>query len=75
MELVAAHGILELSCIIIAGTAGFRMGWALVEPGNRSRREALRAETDAAIRIVVGTIPWFFVAGVIGAGTQGIRFD
>ncbi len=67
VELVAAHGILELSCIVIAGTAGFRMGWALVEPGNRSRREALRAETDSAIRIVVGTIPWFFGAGVIEA--------
>lgn len=67
VELVAAHGILELSCIVIAGAAGFRMGWALVEPGNRTRREALRIETDSAIKIVVGTIPWFIVAGIIEA--------
>lgn len=67
IELVAAHGILELSCIVIAGTAGFRMGWALVEPGNRNRRDALRTEAEAAIKIVVGTIPWFFLAGIIEA--------
>lgn len=67
VELAAAHGILELSCIVIAGAAGFRMGWALVEPGNRTRREALGAETTSAMKIVVGTVPWFFVAGIIEA--------
>ena len=32
-ELVTAHGVLELSCIVVAGAAGLRFGWAFVEPG------------------------------------------
>ena len=32
-ELVAAHGVLELSCIVVAGAAGLRFGWALRRTG------------------------------------------
>ena len=32
LRLVVAHGVLELSCIVVAGAAGLRMGWALVSP-------------------------------------------
>ena len=42
-ELVAAHGVLELSCIVVAGAAGLRFGWALVEPGTGTRGDALAA--------------------------------
>ena len=45
---VAAHGILELSCIAVAGAAGLRMGWALIDPGARPRSVALREESRAA---------------------------
>ena len=53
-ELVAAHGVLELSCIVVAGAAGLRFGWALVEPGTperaatRLRREARPGARDRA---------------------------
>ena len=36
-ELVTAHGVLELSCIIVAGSAGLRLGWSIIDPGNRTR--------------------------------------
>ncbi|MCZ7528264.1 MAG: stage II sporulation protein M [Acidimicrobiia bacterium] len=36
-ELVSPHGVLELSCIVVAGAAGLRLGWALVDPGHRRR--------------------------------------
>lgn len=65
VELVAAHGVLELSGIVVAGAAGLGMGWALVDPGERSRREALVAEARDAVLIVAGTIPVFIVAGII----------
>ena len=64
-ELVTAHGVLELSCIIVAGMAGLRMGWAIIDPGNRTRGEALRTEARAAVEIILGTIPWLVVAGLV----------
>jgi uncharacterized membrane protein SpoIIM required for sporulation len=64
-ELVTAHGVLELSCIVVASAAGMRMGWALVEPGTRTRARALGAEAREAVKIVLGTAPWLVVAGLI----------
>jgi len=64
-ELVTAHGILELSCIIVSGAAGLRLGWSIIDPGNRTRGEALRQEARAAIEIVLGTAPWLVVAGLV----------
>lgn len=67
VELVAAHGVLEISAIIVASAAGLRMGWALVDPGLQTRREALAAAARGAVLIIVGTMPWFVVAGIIEA--------
>jgi uncharacterized membrane protein SpoIIM required for sporulation len=68
LELIVPHGVLELSCIIVAGAAGLRMGWALVDPGRRPRGQALVAEARAAIELVLGTAVWLVVAGL----TEGI---
>ena len=38
---VAAHGVLELSAICIAGAAGLLLAVAMLMPGDRTRREAL----------------------------------
>jgi uncharacterized membrane protein SpoIIM required for sporulation len=67
VELVAAHGVIELSAIIVGAAGGLRMGWALVDPGFVARREAVQLAARAAIRMVVGTIPWIVVAGIIEA--------
>jgi uncharacterized membrane protein SpoIIM required for sporulation len=64
-ELVVAHGVLELSCIVVAGAAGLRLGWALVEPGRRTRGESLREEAPRAVAIALGTAPWLVVAGLV----------
>jgi uncharacterized membrane protein SpoIIM required for sporulation len=64
-ELVTAHGVLELSCIVVASAAGLRMGWALIEPGSDTRATALGLEARDAIKIVLGTAPWLVVAGLI----------
>jgi len=64
-ELVTAHGVLELSCVIVASAAGLRMGWALVSPGHRRRGVALAAEARVAVEIVLGTAPWLVVAGLV----------
>ena len=65
VQFVTAHGIIELSCIAVAAAAGLRLGDAIVAPGTRTRREALALEARAAIAIVLGTIPWVVLAGLI----------
>jgi uncharacterized membrane protein SpoIIM required for sporulation len=64
-ELVVAHGVLELSCIVVAAAAGIRMGWALVEPGNRTRGKALVENAREGVLIVLGTAPWLVLAGLV----------
>src|SRR5262245_42118833 len=38
---VAGHAVLEFTAIFIAGGAGLMIGWSLLAPGERTRREAL----------------------------------
>jgi uncharacterized membrane protein SpoIIM required for sporulation len=64
-QFVTAHGVIELSCIAVAAAAGMRMGYALVAPGPRTRSRALAEEARTAIVIVLGTIPWVILAGII----------
>jgi uncharacterized membrane protein SpoIIM required for sporulation len=65
VRLIVAHGVLELSCITVAAAAGLRMGWALVDPGRRTRRDALSEEARAAVVVAFGTAPWLVVAGLV----------
>ena len=64
-ELVAPHGVLEISCIIITAAAGLRMGWAMIDPGTRRRGAALVQEGRVACEIVLGTAPWLVLAGLV----------
>ena len=35
--LILPHGLLEISAVIVAGAAGLRLGWTLIDPGDRPR--------------------------------------
>jgi uncharacterized membrane protein SpoIIM required for sporulation len=63
--LIVAHGILELSVIAVTAMAGLRMGMALAKPGLEPRRVILQREAKSGVEIVVGTIPFFILAGLI----------
>lgn len=65
VELVAPHGVLELSCIVVAGAAGLRLGWSLVAPGRRSRVDSVTAEARRTVLIALGTAPWLVLAGLV----------
>ncbi len=65
VALVTAHGILELSCIVVATMAGLRIGWAIVEPGRMTRLQSLRAEARPALELILGTMPWLVLAGLV----------
>ncbi len=64
-ELVTAHGVLELSCIVVAGAAGLRLGWSIVDPGRLRRVDSLAGEARRTVAIVLGTAPWFVLAGLV----------
>ena len=76
VELVAAHGVLELSCIAVAAAAGLRMGAAVILPGRGRRSDALVVEARAAVAIVLGTAPWLVLAGLVEGfiSTAGLGF-
>lgn len=65
IELVSPHGVLELSCIVVSGAAGLRMGWALIDPGTETRGTALRREARAAVEMLLGTAAVLVIAGLV----------
>jgi uncharacterized membrane protein SpoIIM required for sporulation len=64
LRLLVGHGVLELPCIAVTAAAGLRW-WSLVEPGSGTRGEALRREAGRSIGIVLGTMPWLVLAGLV----------
>lgn len=70
-SLVVPHGVLELSTIVVEATAGLRIGWAMIAPGTLTRGESLRAEARPAIELVLGTIPWVVLAGLVEGFVTG----
>jgi uncharacterized membrane protein SpoIIM required for sporulation len=65
LSFVVGHGVIELSCIFIAGGAGLLIGTALLMPGNLSRGDALKSRGMEAVRLIVGCVPLLVVAGII----------
>jgi uncharacterized membrane protein SpoIIM required for sporulation len=62
---VVGHGVIELSCIFIAGGAGLLIGTALLMPGDLSRGDALKSRGMEAVRLIIGCVPLLVVAGII----------
>ncbi len=74
-SLVVPHGVLELSTIVVEATAGLRLGWAMIEPGTLTRVQSVRAEARPAIELVLGTIPWVVLAGLVEGFVTGSAPD
>ncbi len=62
---VVAHGSLELPSIIIAGAAGFRLGYAMLFPGTLRWRDSVARGGIEATRLVAGIIPLLVIAGCL----------
>ena len=59
------HGTLELSAIVVAGAAGLAMGNGWLFPGTYSRIVSFQRGAKRGMKIVVGTVPLFILAGFI----------
>lgn len=59
------HGTLEISAIVIAGSAGMIMGNSILFPGTFSRLESLKQKGKDALKIIIGLVPIFIIAGFL----------
>jgi len=59
------HGTLEISAIIIAGAAGITLGSGMVFPGTYSRIQAFQISAKRGLKIMLGIVPIFIIAGFI----------
>ena len=67
LTFILAHGFLELSAIFLSGGAGLRLAWAMLRPGERSRRDALRLAGAQATRVMLLVTVTLGCAGLIEA--------
>ena len=59
------HGTIEISVIIIAGSAGLVMANGILFPGTYTRLESFKNGVKDGLKIVISTIPFFIVAGFL----------
>lgn len=64
---VVGHGSFELTAIVFAGAAGMRMGFALINPGAKSRSRALRDAAKRAVQIIYGAAAMLVIAAFVEA--------
>lgn len=59
------HGVVEISCIILAGAAGLVLAQGLLFPGTLSRLNAFRISGRKSIIIMLGLMPLLVYSGFI----------
>lgn len=62
---VVGHGVIELSCIFFCGGAGMMIGYAMINPGDLTRGQALKKKGMESAKIVIGCACFLVVAGTI----------
>jgi uncharacterized membrane protein SpoIIM required for sporulation len=60
-----------LSAVVVAAAAGLRLGWTLIDPGDRRRPRALAEEGRRAVTLVMGAAAMLVVAGIIEGFVTG----
>ena len=59
------HGTIEIASIIVAGAAGLVSGNAILFPGTYRRRDSFRRGAKDGLKIILGLVPLFILAGFI----------
>lgn len=62
---IMLHGTIELTSIVIAGAAGFRLGNSILFPGTYPRLVSFRRGAMDGLKIVAGLVPFFLLAAFI----------
>jgi uncharacterized membrane protein SpoIIM required for sporulation len=69
--LILPHGMLEISAVIVAGAAGLRIGWSIIDPGDRPRFHAFVHEARRSGSVLVGLIAAFMLAAIVEGFVTG----
>jgi uncharacterized membrane protein SpoIIM required for sporulation len=73
---LSIHGTTELFAIVLAGAAGFRIGWAVVFPGEMSRMAAATEAGRTAALAMAGVVVMLAVAGLLeGVGRHRVTAE
>jgi uncharacterized membrane protein SpoIIM required for sporulation len=67
LGLLTPHGLLELTAVFLAGSAGMRLGWSVVSPGNRPRGQVLAERARAVVAVAIGLIVVLGISALIEA--------
>lgn len=59
------HGTLEIFAIIVSGAAGMMLGSSIIFPTTFSRLHSFKKGASRGIRIIIGLMPLFIVAGFL----------
>lgn len=62
---IIPHGVPEISGLWVSCSAGLLLGWALINPGRRSRGDALKAVGKDAIVLLATSVVLMFIAAPI----------
>jgi len=65
--LITPHGLLELTELFISTAAGLRLAWSWIDPGPRTRMQALARAGRSTIGLVMGLIVVLLITGLIEA--------
>lgn len=65
LTFASGHGSWELTGIVVSGTAGLRLGWALAVPGRRTLAASLAEAREDLIGLVAGAVALLAVAAAI----------
>lgn len=69
--LILPHGMLELTAIFIAGGAGLKLFWTVIDPGPRPRGQAVAEEGLALFSVAIGLVGVLGVSGLIEGFVTG----
>ncbi|MEV6428375.1 stage II sporulation protein M [Nocardia sp. NPDC051463] len=62
---ILPHGMLELTAVFVAGGAGLKLGWTLIDPGRSGRLEAVARQGRATAVIALGLVGVLLVSGFL----------
>ncbi|MHB1277853.1 MAG: stage II sporulation protein M [Bacteroidia bacterium] len=64
-QAIWVHGTIEITSIVVAGGAGIYMSSGFLFPGTYSRIARFRKTAKDGLKIIIGLIPFFIVAGFL----------
>jgi uncharacterized membrane protein SpoIIM required for sporulation len=64
-QAIWVHGTIEITSIVIAGGAGIHLSTGFLFPGTHSRIARFRQTAKDGLKIIIGLVPFFIVAGFL----------